>query len=108
MECHFTLYDQLLDLIRKAIRKTPFATIIAAVLFFASSAAPTIWTGNGASASAPSAMTFLVTNTGDNGGLNPAPGAGTGTLRQALIDATAHAGMDSINFNISGPGVQTI
>jgi hypothetical protein len=31
--------------------------------------------------------TYLVTNTGDNGGYNPAPGAGTGTLRQALVDA---------------------
>src|SRR5262249_53545066 len=31
--------------------------------------------------------TFLVTNTGDNGGVNPAIGAGTGTLRQAIIDA---------------------
>jgi hypothetical protein len=30
---------------------------------------------------------FLVTNTGDNGGGNPAPGAGTGTLRQAIVDA---------------------
>jgi hypothetical protein len=33
--------------------------------------------------------TYLVTNTGDNGGVNPAPGAGTGTLRQAIIDADA-------------------
>jgi hypothetical protein len=30
---------------------------------------------------------FTVTNTGDNGGVNPAPGAGTGTLRQAIVDA---------------------
>lgn len=30
---------------------------------------------------------FTVTNTGDNGGVNPAPGAGTGTLRQAILDA---------------------
>ena len=28
---------------------------------------------------------FVVTNTGDNGGVNPLPGAGTGTLRQALV-----------------------
>jgi hypothetical protein len=33
--------------------------------------------------------TFLVTNTGDNGGVNPAVGAGTGTLRQAIVDANA-------------------
>jgi hypothetical protein len=31
--------------------------------------------------------TFTVTSTGDNGGVNPAPGAGTGTLRQAIVDA---------------------
>jgi hypothetical protein len=30
---------------------------------------------------------FEVTNTGDNGSVNPAPGAGTGTLRQAIVDA---------------------
>ncbi|HVS34199.1 MAG TPA: SdrD B-like domain-containing protein [Gemmataceae bacterium] len=35
--------------------------------------------------------TFLVTNTGDNGGVDPAPGAGTGTLRQAIVDADAQA-----------------
>ncbi len=33
--------------------------------------------------------TFFVTNTGDNMGVNPVPGAGTGTLRQAIIDANA-------------------
>src|SRR6476646_8682136 len=52
--------------------------------------------------------TFTVTNTGDNGGVNPAPGAGTGTLRQALVDANATAGTDTINFNIPGSGVHTI
>jgi hypothetical protein len=35
--------------------------------------------------------TFWVTNTGDNSGVNPLPGAGTGTLRQAIIDADAAA-----------------
>ena len=30
---------------------------------------------------------FTVTNTGDNSGVNPAAGAGTGTFRQALVDA---------------------
>ena len=49
-----------------------------------------------------SAATFTVTNTGDNGGVNPAPGAGTGTLRQAMIDSNANAGADIITFN---PGV---
>ena len=59
--------------------------------------------------------TFTVTNIGDNGGGNPAPNAGTGTLRQAIIDANANPGADTIvfsdgsnsstNFNI---GVNTI
>jgi hypothetical protein len=31
----------------------------------------------------------IVTNTGDNGGVNPIPSAGTGTLRQAIVDANA-------------------
>jgi len=31
--------------------------------------------------------TYAVTNTGDNLGINPQPGAGTGTLRQAIVDA---------------------
>src|SRR3954469_13919759 len=52
--------------------------------------------------------TFTVTNTGDNGGINPAPGAGTGTLRQAIIDANASSGADAIQFNIAPGGVQTI
>jgi titin len=48
---------------------------------------------------------FAVTNTGDNGGVNPAPGAGTGTLRQAIVDANAAAtgtatNPDMIQFNI--------
>lgn len=63
--------------------------------------APTILT------SAP-AMTFSVTDNGDNGGVNPLPGAGTGTLRQAIIDANATAGADSIQFNIPGGGIHTI
>jgi parallel beta-helix repeat protein len=64
-------------------------------------------------ASAPAIMTsapaaiFSVDNTGDNGGVNPAPGAGTGTLRQAIVDSNATAGADTILFNI-GLGVRTI
>jgi hypothetical protein len=51
----------------------------------------------------------MVTNTGDNGGINPTVGAGTGTLRQAIVDADANvAGPNTIDFNISGSGVQTI
>src|SRR5262249_13412339 len=52
--------------------------------------------------------TFFVTNTGDNGGSNPAAGAGTGTLRQAIVDANASSGGSTIKFNIPGTGVQTI
>ncbi len=53
--------------------------------------------------------TFTVVNTGDNGGVNPAPGAGTGTLRQAIVDVDAdpNPGVDTIAFDI-GSGVQTI
>jgi hypothetical protein len=51
---------------------------------------------------------FLVTNTGDNGGVNPAAFAGTGTLRQAIIDANATPGADTIQFalpdSLKGPG----
>jgi hypothetical protein len=51
---------------------------------------------------------FTVVNTGDNGGVDPAPFEGTGTLRQAIIDANANPGADVIAFNIPGPGVHTI
>src|SRR5262249_22766180 len=54
------------------------------------------------------AMTFTVTNTGDNGGVNPAPGAGTGTLRQAIVDANANPGADMIVFSIPGASPFTI
>src|SRR5829696_7786287 len=49
---------------------------------------------------APSAFaaTFTVTNTNDNG---------AGSLRQAIVDANATAGLDTIGFSI-GSGVQTI
>ncbi|WP_449420984.1 DUF4347 domain-containing protein, partial [Phormidium nigroviride] len=43
--------------------------------------------------------TFTVTNTADSG---------AGSLRQALLDANAAAGLDTINFAIPGAGVQTI
>lgn len=56
---------------------------------------------------------YTVTNTGDNGGVNPAVGAGTGTLRQAIIDANANATLlngepHNIQFNIAGSGVHSI
>jgi hypothetical protein len=57
--------------------------------------------------------TFTVTNTGDNGGVDPAPGAGTGTLRQAIVDVNNDsqdnpASPDVIAFDIPNTGVQTI
>jgi parallel beta-helix repeat protein len=45
------------------------------------------------------AAIFTVTTTAD---------AGVGSLRQAIIDANANLGADTINFNIAGAGVQTI
>lgn len=54
--------------------------------------------------------TYTVTNTGDNGGVNPAPGAGTGTLRQAIVDANllTPGVFDMIVFNIGPGGFQSI
>src|SRR4051812_31155759 len=55
---------------------------------------------------------YMVTTADDNAGINPSPGAGTGTLRQAIIDsnaAPAPAGMvNLIDFNIPGSGAETI
>ncbi|MDQ4120908.1 MAG: hypothetical protein M3209_05635 [Acidobacteriota bacterium] len=48
---------------------------------------------------ASQAATFTVTNTADSGG---------GSLRQAILNANASAGADTINFNIAGGGVHTI
>lgn len=45
------------------------------------------------------AATYTVLNTND---------AGTGSLRQAILNANANAGADVINFNIPGVGVKTI
>jgi hypothetical protein len=45
------------------------------------------------------AATFVVTNVND---------AGTGSLRQAILDANATPGADTIAFNIPGTGVKTI
>src|SRR5512132_1754955 len=48
---------------------------------------------------AASAATFTVTNTADSG---------PGSLRQAILDANANPGLDTIAFNIPGAGVHTI
>src|SRR5262245_4979780 len=45
------------------------------------------------------AATFTVTSTNDSG---------AGSLRQAVVDANANPGDDTIAFNITGSGVQTI
>ena len=47
--------------------------------------------------------TFVVNNNGDNGGVDPPPGAGTGTLRQAIVDANAAGGTNTINFSGLAP-----
>lgn len=48
---------------------------------------------------ASTAQTFTVTNTNDSG---------TESFRQALLDANANPGVDTIVFNIGSGGVQTI
>jgi hypothetical protein len=45
------------------------------------------------------AATFIVTTTADSG---------SGSLRQAILDANANLGPDNITFNVGGGGVQTI
>ena len=48
---------------------------------------------------AAQAATFTVTNTSDSG---------AGSLRQAILDANANPGLDTIAFDIPGAGVHTI
>ncbi len=43
--------------------------------------------------------TYMVTNTND---------AGAGSLRQAILDANANAGRDTIAFNVAGGGIRSI
>ena len=52
-----------------------------------------------AAAGALSANTYTVTTTADSG---------AGSLRQAILDANANPGADTIAFNIVGSGIQTI
>ena len=59
------------------------------------------------------ATTFTVDSTGDSGGSNTADGAcddglGNCTLRAAIEQANAVAGLDTIHFHIPGPGPHTI
>ena len=53
----------------------------------------------GAVATIGAANTYTVTSTADSG---------AGTLRQAILDANANPGADTIAFNITGSGVHTI
>src|SRR5207342_1225175 len=52
-----------------------------------------------AAAALGGATTYTVTSTADSG---------AGTLRQAITDANANPGADTIAFNITGSGVHTI
>jgi hypothetical protein len=56
-----------------------------------------VWSG--AESRVFAASTFTVTNTNDSG---------PGSLRQAILDANANTGQDTIAFNIPGSGVHTI
>src|SRR5262245_14272617 len=55
--------------------------------------------GLAAFAGASRANTYTVTSIADSG---------AGTLRQAILDANANPGADTIAFNITGSGVHTI
>ena len=53
--------------------------------------------------------TYTVTSTDDNGGVNPALHAATGTLRQAIVDSNADGGAQNIvQFDLGGSGPFTI
>src|SRR5688572_20672592 len=53
-----------------------------------------LWAGTAAHAA-----TYTVTSTANSG---------AGTLRQAMLDANANGGLDTINFNIAGGGVKSL
>ncbi len=53
--------------------------------------------GNHRTHAAPPVSTFVVTNVNDSG---------SGSLRQAILDANANPGADTINFNITGPSLK--
>jgi len=75
---------------RKTYRRTSFETLVMLLmtLSLVLGMAPSAW-----------ANTYTVTNTNDSG---------TGSLRQAILDANANAGLDNITFNIPGSGPHTI
>ncbi len=59
---------------------------------------------------ANAAIYMVTTNTDNPGGVDPPPGAGTGTLRQAIVDANflTPGANDVITFNIAPGGFQSI
>src|ERR1043166_8289607 len=76
---------------RPAVRPREKALLGAFFVFAATLAALTTTSAD--------AATFTVTNSNDSG---------TGSLRQAILDANNNSGMDSIVFDISGTNVHTI
>lgn len=77
--------------VRRSIRQTVFYVCIAALFLLVSPAIRTPGIARGAS--------FTVTNTNDSG---------SGSLRQAILDANTSLGTDTITFDIPGTGPHTI
>lgn len=76
-------------------RRITFRAIVSVVVFAASAV---VYLSAGRNQThAAAAMTFVVTNVNDSG---------AGSLRQAILDANANPGTDSINFNIPGGSLQ--
>jgi len=79
------------NLMRKSYPRTSLGTLVAflATLSLVFLTASFAW----------AQTTYTVTNTNDSG---------AGSLRQAILDANANAGLDNISFNIPGSGPHTI
>lgn len=77
---------------RKSFRLT-LAFALVSVVSYALLTDNSIWSRKAEAAG------FVVTNTNDSG---------AGSLRQAILDANAASGVDTITFNIAGGGVKTI
>ena len=78
-------------------RKSPRRRAIFCSLLLGTCAALYLGYGKYQTHAAPPAVTFVVTNVNDSG---------PGSLRQAILDANASPGSDSIHFNISGPSLR--
>jgi hypothetical protein len=66
------------------------------------SVAPPVMAHLSPAANGFSTQTYVVTNTSDNNGVNPAVGQGTGTLRQAIVDADASSA-SAVNITFALP-----